>query len=149
MKSESSLSTRIWSSRYVQVARLPTWVWIIAIAYERVRIQTFGALSEPEEITETENDDPGFEVPYSHSEESLEPPDPHCAICLEDMERDDKIGMAPNNRCPHYYHKDCIYAWLLVNEMCPKCRYPFLCDDDEIPKREERDEETGRSESGR
>ncbi|KAK4789357.1 hypothetical protein SAY86_020676 [Trapa natans] len=42
-----------------------------------------------------------------------------CTICMEEYESDQeilKIG------CSHYFHKECIYKWLRMNESCPLCR---------------------------
>lgn len=39
-----------------------------------------------------------------------------CCICLTDMEEGVEVRQLP---CMHYFHKDCIDQWLLVNKTCP------------------------------
>ncbi|KAL6641912.1 hypothetical protein ACP70R_020093 [Stipagrostis hirtigluma subsp. patula] len=43
-----------------------------------------------------------------------------CAICLEDLEIDQKFRMMP---CHHTFHQSCIFEWLLINRLCPICQF--------------------------
>ncbi|ESW11758.1 hypothetical protein PHAVU_008G057100 [Phaseolus vulgaris] len=46
--------------------------------------------------------------------------DSTCAICIEDYEESEMLRMMP--QCRHYFHRDCVDAWLKVNATCPVCR---------------------------
>ncbi|KAG7538111.1 Zinc finger RING-type [Arabidopsis suecica] len=53
-----------------------------------------------------------------------------CAICLEDMSEDvQDFQEMPN--CPHLFHDNCIYKWLIDNTLCPLCRTVIIEDDDD------------------
>jgi len=39
-----------------------------------------------------------------------------CCICLNDMEVGVEVRKLP---CDHFFHKECIDQWLLVNRTCP------------------------------
>ncbi|KAK7374345.1 hypothetical protein VNO80_07775 [Phaseolus coccineus] len=49
--------------------------------------------------------------------------DTTCAICIEDYEESEMLRMMP--QCRHYFHRDCVDAWLKVNATCPVCRNPL------------------------
>ena len=53
---------------------------------------------------------------------SLEP----CSICLADYDDGDDICWSQNDKCNHFFHKECIQTWLLTHEECPCCRRDFL-----------------------
>lgn len=42
-----------------------------------------------------------------------------CAICIENLERDDRVKILT---CGHYYHPNCIDGWLKRHNNCPNCR---------------------------
>lgn len=42
-----------------------------------------------------------------------------CSICLDDYERNDRVGYL---NCGHFFHKDCIKTWLEKQSSCPLCR---------------------------
>lgn len=46
--------------------------------------------------------------------------DTTCSICIEDYEDSEMLRMMP--QCRHYFHKDCVDAWLKVKTSCPICR---------------------------
>ena len=46
--------------------------------------------------------------------------DPTCAICLSDYKPKEEVRSIP--ACNHYFHVDCIDAWLKLNATCPVCR---------------------------
>lgn len=52
-------------------------------------------------------------------------PDDNCSICLENLKSLAAVkdnGEICRTKCNHYFHKDCINAWLIENETCPNCR---------------------------
>lgn len=46
--------------------------------------------------------------------------DATCAICLSDYKPKEEVRSIPE--CNHYFHVDCIDAWLKLNATCPICR---------------------------
>lgn len=50
-----------------------------------------------------------------------------CSICLENFRSGDKVGILNCNGA-HFFHKDCIYAWLNTDarKSCPLCRQENL-----------------------
>lgn len=42
-----------------------------------------------------------------------------CSICMESVALDDKVTVLP---CEHWFHHDCIGAWLAEHDTCPHCR---------------------------
>ena len=46
-----------------------------------------------------------------------------CVICLEDINYNEYIINLP---CNHYYHKECVYQWIIKNQNCPICRATLL-----------------------
>lgn len=42
-----------------------------------------------------------------------------CPVCLVEFAKGDKLKSLP---CVHFYHEDCIDAWLLVGHACPVCK---------------------------
>ncbi|XP_062019465.1 uncharacterized protein LOC133736044 [Rosa rugosa] len=50
---------------------------------------------------------------------------PNCAICLEVLAEegyDDQLITITRLPCLHYYHRDCIIKWMMINNLCPVCR---------------------------
>jgi hypothetical protein len=43
-----------------------------------------------------------------------------CIICLANFEDTSRLKILP---CFHYFHKDCIVAWLETSIHCPICQY--------------------------
>ncbi|KAK9154085.1 hypothetical protein Sjap_001565 [Stephania japonica] len=54
------------------------------------------------------------------------PDERNCAICLEEYQAGEKIGMLVN--CSHNYHVGCIKKWLLIKNVCPICKGPAMED---------------------
>uniref|UniRef100_A0A0E0MCE7 RING-type domain-containing protein n=1 Tax=Oryza punctata TaxID=4537 RepID=A0A0E0MCE7_ORYPU len=54
-----------------------------------------------------------------------------CAVCLQDLEADDKLRMMP---CCHTFHQRCIFDWLRLSCICPLCRHtlPTQNEDDSL-----------------
>ncbi|WVZ08852.1 hypothetical protein V8G54_022198 [Vigna mungo] len=50
--------------------------------------------------------------------------DTTCAICIEDYEESEMLRVLP--QCRHYFHRDCVDAWLKVNATCPVCRNSLM-----------------------
>lgn len=42
-----------------------------------------------------------------------------CSICMADVDIGEEIAVLP---CKHWYHFDCIKAWLTEHDTCPVCR---------------------------
>jgi Ring finger domain len=68
--------------------------------------------------------------------ESSDPPtsgsqQPSCAICLDQFKSGEDTCSAQNINCPHEYHLQCIFPWLLQSQDCPCCRRDFLSIDTE------------------
>lgn len=47
-----------------------------------------------------------------------------CAVCLGDLEDEDKVRLLPN--CRHAFHVPCIDRWFLGHSSCPVCRSPVV-----------------------
>ena len=47
-----------------------------------------------------------------------------CAVCLGDLEDEDKVRLLPN--CRHAFHVPCIDKWFLGHPSCPVCRSPIV-----------------------
>lgn len=56
---------------------------------------------------------------------------PECPVCLAPFENGDKIASSSNPECPHIFHHDCVYKWLLKKKECPMCRSTFLKEEHE------------------
>ncbi|KAI1341578.1 hypothetical protein F5Y15DRAFT_361087 [Xylariaceae sp. FL0016] len=44
-----------------------------------------------------------------------------CSICIENMNAGDEAMVLP---CAHWFHEDCVSAWLKLHDSCPICRAP-------------------------
>lgn len=42
-----------------------------------------------------------------------------CSICMDDVKLNDIVTVLP---CKHWFHQDCIKAWLNEHDTCPHCR---------------------------
>ena len=51
---------------------------------------------------------------------------PGCAICLERFKDSEDICCAQNAECPHEFHLECLFPWLLKSQDCPCCRRDYL-----------------------
>ncbi len=43
-----------------------------------------------------------------------------CVICMDTYMKGDKVNGLP--QCSHYFHANCINAWLVGSNDCPVCR---------------------------
>ena len=50
-----------------------------------------------------------------------------CAICLENFEEGDLIN-DNSSKCAHFFHRECLLAWLDKHNICPCCRRPMITD---------------------
>lgn len=46
-----------------------------------------------------------------------------CLICLSNFKHDDEVLTLP---CIHSFHKNCIYKWFEISNICPECRKPWF-----------------------
>lgn len=42
-----------------------------------------------------------------------------CSVCMDNVSVDDEVTMLP---CKHWFHGDCVGAWLKEHDTCPHCR---------------------------
>ncbi|CAB9508564.1 Zinc finger, C3HC4 type (RING finger) [Seminavis robusta] len=52
--------------------------------------------------------------------------DGECSICLSHFREGDLVSKSNNPNCPHVFHRECVYQWLLQRYECPMCRKEFL-----------------------
>jgi len=45
-----------------------------------------------------------------------------CSICMDDVELGSDVTVLP---CNHWFHGDCVVAWLKEHDTCPHCRKPI------------------------
>ncbi|EXJ85351.1 hypothetical protein A1O1_05715 [Capronia coronata CBS 617.96] len=45
-----------------------------------------------------------------------------CSICMDNVELGDEMTVLP---CNHWFHGDCVTAWLKEHDTCPHCRRPI------------------------
>ena len=64
-----------------------------------------------------DNDDNGVASPKAY---------PSCAICLERFHDGEDICSAQHKECPHEFHLECLFPWLLKSQDCPCCRRDYL-----------------------
>lgn len=75
------------------------------------------------------------------SREGLEENEFVCAICKDDVSKEEVVKQLP---CLHYYHGECIVPWLRMRNTCPVCRHELPTDDAEYEfRRREREMEEG------
>lgn len=54
-----------------------------------------------------------------------------CSICMDNVEIGSDITELP---CKHWFHKDCVTAWLKEHDTCPHCRKPITEPDEQQPQ---------------
>lgn len=42
-----------------------------------------------------------------------------CSICMDEVQLDDEVARLP---CAHWFHEQCVKAWLSEHDTCPHCR---------------------------
>ncbi|ETN45890.1 uncharacterized protein HMPREF1541_00071 [Cyphellophora europaea CBS 101466] len=45
-----------------------------------------------------------------------------CSICMDNVEMDAEVTTLP---CNHWFHEECVVAWLKEHDTCPHCRKPI------------------------
>jgi hypothetical protein len=50
-----------------------------------------------------------------------------CSICMDAAEIGSEVTVLP---CSHWFHHDCIKAWLIEHDTCPHCRQGIMPKDD-------------------
>ncbi|KAK5251280.1 hypothetical protein LTR93_005494 [Exophiala xenobiotica] len=45
-----------------------------------------------------------------------------CSICMDNVDLGDEVTVLP---CNHWFHGDCVTAWLKEHDTCPHCRSPI------------------------
>ena len=53
-----------------------------------------------------------------------------CSICMDEVEMGKEVTMLP---CDHWFHGDCVTAWLKEHDTCPHCRKPITAEDSQRP----------------
>ncbi|KAI4287071.1 MAG: hypothetical protein L6R35_003670 [Caloplaca aegaea] len=46
-----------------------------------------------------------------------------CSVCMDNVELDDEVTVLP---CQHWFHGDCVGAWLKEHDTCPHCRQGIM-----------------------
>jgi len=46
-----------------------------------------------------------------------------CSVCMDNVELGDKVTFLP---CNHWFHEDCVGAWLREHDTCPHCRQGIM-----------------------
>ncbi|KAH8556265.1 hypothetical protein BGW37DRAFT_471736 [Umbelopsis sp. PMI_123] len=62
-----------------------------------------------------------------------------CSVCKEEFSVSEDVLILP---CEHFFHRDCIKQWLLVNGTCPICRYSLTVDTESTSQSNEQNTET-------
>jgi E3 ubiquitin-protein ligase RNF115/126 len=58
-----------------------------------------------------------------------------CSICMDNVEIGSDVTVLP---CNHWFHGDCVIAWLKEHDTCPHCRKPITNSDDQQPAQSRR-----------
>ena len=48
-----------------------------------------------------------------------------CAVCIENLEKEDRFNRPTKLPCGHHFHFDCVLPWLQEHARCPCCRAPI------------------------
>lgn len=67
-----------------------------------------------------------------------------CSICMENVEIGDEVTVLP---CTHWFHGQCVTAWLKEHDTCPHCRKPITPSDNATPPPNTRRRSSRRSSS--
>lgn len=54
-----------------------------------------------------------------------------CSICMDAVEKGETVTMLP---CKHWFHEQCIGAWLSEHDTCPHCRKGIVPQDEQNPQ---------------
>ncbi len=54
-----------------------------------------------------------------------------CSICMENVEIGNNVTELP---CNHWFHGDCVVAWLKEHDTCPHCRKPITKPEEQQPE---------------
>ncbi|KAI1629093.1 hypothetical protein EDD37DRAFT_36495 [Exophiala viscosa] len=57
-----------------------------------------------------------------------------CSICMDNVELGQEVTVLP---CKHWFHGDCVTAWLKEHDTCPHCRKP-ITNSEQPPSRQRR-----------
>ncbi|KIW35688.1 uncharacterized protein PV07_02372 [Cladophialophora immunda] len=52
-----------------------------------------------------------------------------CSICMDNVELNNEVTVLP---CNHWFHGDCVTAWLKEHDTCPHCRKPITDPEDRL-----------------
>ncbi|KAG2308321.1 hypothetical protein Bca52824_028069 [Brassica carinata] len=91
-----------WAIRHIFPKRKPYRMFVNVVTTENVFVKATDSHQKEEEEEEEEE------------EKST------CAICLEDMLKDEKMELLFS--CSHRFHLRCIAVWLQNSDSCPLCR---------------------------
>ena len=53
-----------------------------------------------------------------------------CSICMDEVSLDEEITILP---CSHWFHGQCVVAWLKEHDTCPQCRKP-ISSHEQVPR---------------
>ena len=96
---------------------------------ERNRSTSMVAEDSKEIAKKTEYQDHGTstsEISTDSKENKDEDNIAECSICLASFCIGDQVTKSNNMCCPHIFHRECVYEWLLEHFECPMCRKEFL-----------------------
>ena len=65
-----------------------------------------------------------------------------CSICMENVELGENVTVLP---CNHWFHGQCVTAWLTEHDTCPHCRKPITPSADAGPQPQRPDQSRRRS----
>ena len=54
-----------------------------------------------------------------------------CSVCMDNVDIGDEITMLP---CKHWFHGECVGAWLKEHDTCPHCRQSITPKDGDSPR---------------
>lgn len=52
-----------------------------------------------------------------------------CSVCMDNVSLGDEVTVLP---CQHWFHGDCVGAWLKEHDTCPHCRQGIMPKDSEL-----------------
>lgn len=68
-------------------------------------------------------------LPKKKADESILGPEgkAECSVCMDNVTTGDEVTVLP---CSHWFHGDCVGAWLKEHDTCPHCRQGIMAKED-------------------